>query len=156
MNKTTAPLEIGDKAPDFKLKDDADKEVSLSDFKGKTLVLYFYPKDDTPGCTKEACDFRDNYKRFQSKNTAILGVSRDSTDSHSKFKKKYNLPFPLLADEGGKMTEDYGVWLEKSMYGKKYMGIERTTFIIDPSGSIREIIRKVKVDGHSQDLLTKI
>src|SRR5437660_1004721 len=122
---------IGDKAPDFTLKDDQGKDVSLGDFKGKTVVLYFYPKDDTPGCTTEACGFRDDEKKFQKKNTVILGVSADEVASHGKFKTKYKLPFPLLSDPEKKTIQAYGVWKEKSMYGKKYMGIERTTFIID-------------------------
>ena len=149
-------LNIGDKAPRFKLKDDAGNLVSLSDFQGKELVIYFYPKDDTPGCTIEACDFRDNYRQFLAKGAAVLGISRDPVDSHVKFKKKYKLPFPLLSDEEGKMTEAYGVWVEKSLYGKKYFGIERSTFVIDAGGKIREIIRKVKVEGHAQAILGSI
>ena len=149
-------LENGDKAPAFALKDDSGKTVKLSDFMGKEVVLYFYPKDDTPGCTKEACDFRDNHKRFLAKGSVVLGVSRDKEASHAKFKKKFGLPFPLLADEDGKVTEAYGVWVEKSMYGRKYMGIERTTFLIDGKGVIRDILRKVKVDGHAADMLEKV
>lgn len=149
-------LHVGDKAPRFKLKDDAGNQVSLSDFKGKELVIYFYPKDDTPGCTIEACDFRDHYERFLAKGAAVLGVSRDSVDSHVKFKNKYKLPFPLLSDEEGKMTEAYGVWVEKSLYGKKYFGIERTTVVVDAEGKIRELVRKVKVEGHVPAILEKV
>lgn len=149
-------LKVGDPAPLFRLKDDQGEEVSLNDFKGRELVVYFYPKDDTPGCTREACDFRDHYRRFQTKGVAILGVSRDPVASHVKFKSKYKLPFPLLSDETGKMTEDYGVWMEKSMYGRKYFGIERSTFVIDKTGRIREIIRKVKVERHVEELAGKL
>jgi peroxiredoxin Q/BCP len=147
-------LTEGAKAPEFTLHDDTGKTVSLNDFKGKTVVLYFYPKDDTPGCTKEACDFRDNQKTFKKKNTVILGVSADSVDSHVKFKKKFDLPFPLLSDPDKKMIQAYGVWKEKSMYGKKYMGIERTTFVIGPDGKILKIFPKVSVTGHIDDVLS--
>src|SRR5512147_894287 len=119
-------LKIGDKAPDFKLKSDAGENISLKDLKGKKIILYFYPKDMTSGCTAEACDFRDNIKKFEKKNTVVIGVSADDTASHVKFKEKYDLPFTLLSDETKGMLKDYGVWKEKSMYGKKYMGIERT------------------------------
>ena len=149
-------LTVGHRAPAFTLKDDQGRAVALSDFKGKTVVLYFYPKDDTPGCTREACDFRDSYARFKTQGAVILGVSRDDAASHQRFKQKYALPFPLLADTEGAVTEAYGVWVEKSMYGRTYLGIERTTVIIDGTGTITEIIRKVKVDGHVQDLLTKV
>ena len=149
-------LTVGDRAPAFTLQDDQGRTVSLSAFKGKTVVLYFYPKDDTPGCTREACDFRDAFARFKAKGAVILGVSRDNATSHQRFKEKYNLPFPLLADTEGTVTEAYGVWVEKSMYGRTYFGIERTTIVIDGTGKITEIIRKVKVDGHVQELLTKI
>ncbi len=149
-------LTIGDRAPALTLKDDQGRAVSLSDFKGKTVVLYFYPKDDTPGCTREACDFRDSYARFKAKGAVILGVSRDDAASHQRFKQKYELPFPLLADAEGAVTEAYGVWVKKSMYGRTYFGIERTTVVIDGTGTITEIIRKVKVDGHVQELLTKV
>ena len=143
---------IGDKAPDFTLKDDQGKDVSLGDFKGKTVVLYFYPKDDTPGCTTEACGFRDDEKKFQKKNTVILGVSADEVASHGKFKTKYKLPFPLLSDPEKKTIQAYGVWKEKSMYGKKYMGIERTTFVIGPDAKINKIFPKVKVEGHAEEV----
>lgn len=149
-------LKIGQKAPDFKLIADDDKKYSLKDFKGKKLILYFYPKDMTSGCTAEACDFRDNIKLFEKKNTVVIGVSKDSTESHNKFKKKYNLPFTLLSDENMDMLKDYDVWKEKSMYGKKYMGIERTTYIIDEKGVIKDIYNKVKVTGHVEEILNKI
>lgn len=149
-------LKPGDKAPDFKLNADDGKTYSLKDFKGKKLVLYFYPKDNTSGCTAEACDFRDNIKLFTKKDTVVIGVSKDSIKSHEKFRDKYSLNFPLLSDEEGKMLEAYGVWKEKSMYGKKYMGIERTTFIIDEKGKILEIFPKVKVNGHIKEILSKL
>ena len=149
-------LKIGEKAPDFKLTADDGRNYSLKDFKGKKLVLYFYPKDMTSGCTAEACDFRDKIKLFQKKNTTVIGVSRDSTESHKKFKSKYKLPFTLLSDENLNMLKAYGVWKEKSLYGRKYMGIERTTFIIDEKGIIKEIYNKVKVTGHIEEILKKI
>ncbi len=149
-------LKVGDKAPDFKLNTDASKTVGLKDFKGKKVILYFYPKDMTSGCTLEACDFRDNIKTFTKKNSVILGVSADSIDSHKKFKEKYELPFVLLSDESKDMINDYGVWKEKSMYGKKYMGIERTTFVIDEKGKIEKIFNKVSVNGHIEELLNTI
>ena len=147
-------LKAGDKAPDFKLKSDAGENLSLKDLKGKKVILYFYPKDMTSGCTKEACDFRDNIKKFGKKNTVVIGVSADSTSSHQKFKDKYDLPFTLLSDETKSMLKDYNVWKEKSMYGRKYMGIERTTYVIDEKGKIEKIFSKVKVDGHIDELLT--
>jgi peroxiredoxin Q/BCP len=149
-------LAEGDKAPEFKLQDDSGAEVSLKDFKGKNVVLYFYPKDDTPGCTKEACDFRDNKKVYQKKNTVILGVSADSVEAHVKFKKKFDLPFQLLSDPEKKTIQAYGVWKEKSMYGKKYMGIERTTFIIGPDGKIQKVFPKVSVTGHVDEVLASV
>jgi peroxiredoxin Q/BCP len=149
-------LKIGDKAPDFSLLSDSGKTISLKSLKGHKIVLYFYPKDNTSGCTKEACDFRDSIKTFENKETVILGISKDSIESHKSFKSKFNLPFNLLSDEAGQMVKDYGVWKEKSMYGKKYMGIERTTFFIDEKGRIREIWNKVKVPGHVQDIISKL
>jgi len=149
--KKTAELAVGDKAPLFDVK--FDKPVSKETLMGKNMVLYFYPKDDTPGCTIEAKDFRDHIKDFEKANTVIIGVSKDSIDSHEKFTKKFCLPFPLASDETGKMCEDYGVWVEKSMYGKTYMGIERTTFLISKDGIIRNIWRKVKVEGHVKEVL---
>lgn len=149
-------LKIGDPAPDFKLTSDKGEIVSLKDFKGRKVVLYFYPKDMTSGCTAEACDFRDNVKKFEKKNTVVIGVSADSLDSHKKFKDKYDLPFILLSDETKKMLKDYGVWKEKSMYGRKYMGIERTTYVIDEKGKIEKIFNKVKVDGHIDEILESL
>ncbi len=149
-------LKIGDKAPEFSLVADSRGKISLKDLKGKKVVLYFYPKDMTSGCTQEACDFRDNIKKFEKKNTVVIGVSPDDTKSHNKFKDKYELPFTLLSDETKTMLNDYGVWQEKSMYGRKYMGVVRTTFIIDEKGIIEKIYEKVKVPGHIAELLNEI
>ena len=146
-------LNVGDKAPSFKLKNQDVEVVSLADLKGKPIVLYFYPKDDTSGCTKEACNFRDEFPKFGKMKAEIIGVSADSVESHKKFADKYNLPFNLLSDEKKEVVEKYGVWQEKSMYGKKYMGIVRTTFIIDGQGMIRKIFEKVKVDEHNQEVM---
>ncbi len=146
-------INLGDAAPDFSVSDETGKIHTLKDYAGKPLVLYFYPKDDTPGCTAESCDFRDNLKAFGKLGVAVLGVSKDSAASHVKFKKKYDLNFPLLADTDGKMVEAYGVWTEKSMYGKKYMGIDRSTFVIDQAGTIVALWRKVKVEGHVGDVI---
>ena len=146
-------LTEGDKAPDFTATDDAGNTVTLKDFHGKNVVLYFYPKDMTLGCTKEACDFRDNLAHIRRKNAVVLGVSPDGEKSHTKFKAKYELPFALLADEDKKISTDYGVWQEKSMYGRKYMGIVRTTFVIDKRGKIAKIFSKVKVLGHVKAVL---
>lgn len=149
-------LEVGKKAPSFTALDSTGKKVSLTDFKGKKVVLYFYPKDMTSGCTQEACDFRDSHPDFKKLNAVILGVSIDSIQSHQKFSSKYELPFTLLSDEKKEIVEKYGVWKEKSMYGKKYMGIERTTFIIDENGKIENIFPKVKVAGHIDEILKSI
>jgi peroxiredoxin Q/BCP len=146
-------LKVGDKAPAFTLPSDGGGKVALKDLKGKTVILYFYPKDDTSGCTAEACAFRDQLPDFSKAKATVLGVSRDSVASHDKFKKKYGLTFPLLADEDGQVTEVYGTWVEKSMYGRKYMGIDRATFLIDGKGIIRGIWRKVKVPGHADEVL---
>lgn len=146
-------LEVGKKAPSFKLKNQDGKTISLSDLKGKPVVLYFYPKDDTLGCTKEACNFRDEFPKFGKMKAEIIGVSTDSVESHKKFANKFKLPFNLLSDDSKDVVEKYGVWKEKNMYGKKYMGIERTTFIIDPSGKIKKIFPKVKVDNHNQEVM---
>jgi len=146
-------LNVGDKAPSFKLKNQDVEVVSLADLKGKPIVLYFYPKDDTSGCTKEACNFRDEFPKFGKMKAEIIGVSADSVESHKKFAEKYKLPFNLLSDEKKEVVEKYGVWQEKSMYGKKYMGIVRTTFIIDGQGKIRKIFEKVKVDEHNQEVM---
>lgn len=148
-----ASLNVGDKAPAFDMAASNDSRVSLSALSGKNVVLYFYPKDDTPGCTIEAKDFRDMMKDFDKANTVIIGVSKDSVKSHDKFKEKYCLPFTLGADEDGSVCEAYGVWVEKSMYGKKYMGIQRATFLIDGKGVLRNIWPKVSVDGHAKEVL---
>jgi peroxiredoxin Q/BCP len=145
-------VEIGKKAPQFTLPETNGGKVSLADFKGKKVVLYFYPKDNTSGCTKEACGFRDVYGDYLQKNTMIIGVSKDSCASHLKFMEKHQLPFLLLCDENHKVMEQYGVWVEKSMYGKKYMGTERATFIIDEEGKIQKIFRKVKVARHIEEV----
>ena len=146
-------LSEGDKAPAFKLKDQNGNTVSLSDFKGQNVVLYFYPKDLTPGCTQEACDFRDNFAKLKKSKTVVLGVSKDDEAMHQKFIKKHDLNFPLLADIDGKACEAYGVWQEKTMYGKKYMGIVRSTFIIGADQKIKKIYPKVKVNGHGDEIL---
>jgi peroxiredoxin Q/BCP len=146
-------IEEGKKAPDFKLKNQEGKTFSLSDFKGKSVVLYFYPKDNTSGCTKEACNFRDEFPKFKNINAVILGVSPDSVESHKKFAEKYNLQFNLLSDEEKKVLEKYDVWKEKSMYGRKYMGVVRTTVVIGEDGRIKKIFPKVKVDGHNSEVL---
>ena len=158
MSKKKSPSldlypEIGTAIPSLSLLSDSGEKVSLKDFRGKTLVLYFYPKDDTPGCTREACDFRDSLKELKARGVVVLGVSKDSVESHLKFKTKYKLNFPLLADGEGKLCEAMGVWQEKLNYGKKYMGIVRTTFLIDASGKIAKIYPKVKVDGHVDRIL---
>jgi len=146
-------LKPGDKAPEFVGKDQHGNAIKLSDFKGKKLVLYFYPKDNTPGCTAQACDLRDNYSELKKSGYEILGVSADDEKSHQKFIKKYSLPFSLIADTDKKINELYDVWKEKSMFGRKYMGTVRTTFIIDEAGVIEEIIEKVKTEEHSSQIL---
>lgn len=145
-------LNIGSLAPDFILPGDGGREIRLSQFKGQKVVLYFYPKDDTPGCTTESCDFRDSVKEFEKIGAQVIGISKDTVASHDKFKAKYSLNFPLASDENGDICERYGVWMEKSMVGKKYMGIERSTFLIDEQGKIAQIWRKVKVPGHAEDV----
>ena len=150
-------LEVGKPAPDVSLVSDKGETISLSDFKGKqAVVLYFYPKDDTPGCTKEACSFRDLSAEFAEKNAVILGVSPDDTKSHVKFRDKFTLPFPLLSDPGAEVAQRFGIWVEKTNYGKKYMGIERSTFVIGPDQKVKAIFRKVKVDGHVDEVLEAI
>lgn len=149
-------LAIHSPAPDFTLMTDTESSVSLSDFRGKNVVLYFYPKDDTSGCTAQACQFRDLLPNFSNIDAVILGLSRDSVKSHQKFRDKYELTFPLLADESGEVCEKYGVWVEKSMYGRKYFGIERTTFLINAEGIIHHIWPKVKVPGHAEAVLKTI
>ncbi len=146
-------LSAGMQAPAFTAKDQDGKTISLDQFRGKTVVLYFYPKDDTPGCTAEACDFRDNYQSLVSKGLAVLGVSVDDELSHQKFVNKHSLPFPLLADTDHTIVNDYGVWVEKNMYGKKYMGVNRRTFIIDENGLIKEVIKKVDTKNASAQVL---
>ena len=146
-------VELGKKAPDFKLPTDGGGTISLKDLKGQKVVLYFYPKDDTPGCTKEACGFRDAMPDFTKVDAVIIGVSKDSVARHDKFKGKYDLPFTLAADEDGTVCEAYGTWVEKSMYGRKYMGIDRATFLIDEKGVLRGEWRKVKVKGHVEEVL---
>ena len=145
--------QTGDKAPDFNLLASNGKTVSLKYFKGKNVVLYFYPKDDTPGCTVEACGFRDLIKDIEKAATIVLGVSPDGLKSHEQFIQKFNLPFLLLSDEDKKACTDYGVWVEKSMYGRKYMGVARTTFIIDQNGKMARVFEKVKPEGHTQEVL---
>ena len=146
-------LEPGSKAPAFTLKDDEGNKVKLSDLKGSPVVLYFYPRDDTPGCTKEACAFRDRYDEMQSLGAQLFGVSADSAESHAKFREKYALPFPLLVDEKHAMLEKYGAWREKNMYGKKSMGIQRSTYLIDANGKVAKVWKRVKVDGHDQQVI---
>jgi len=146
----------GQIAPDFALPANDGSTVRLLDLRGKKVVLYFYPKDDTPGCTKEACAFRDNLGVLQSMGVVVLGVSPDSVASHQKFAQKYGLPFPLLADEGAQVATTYGVWKEKKQYGRTYMGIERTTFLIDENGIVQRVFPKVKVDGHVEEVIEAI
>lgn len=149
-------LAVGDIAPEFILLSTEGREIRLKDFRGKKVVLYFYPKDDTPGCTKEACSFRDNLARVRRKGAEILGVSADSVASHERFTKKFELPFPLLSDEKKDVLKSYGVWKQKTFMGKKYMGIERTTFIIDETGKVAHIFNQVKVDGHTDAVMEKL
>ena len=149
-------VEEGKKAPAFTMQTDGGGKVSLKDLKGKPVVLYFYPKDDTPGCTKEACGFRDALPDFSKVDAEIIGVSKDTVAKHDKFKAKYELPFTLASDEDGKVCEKYETWVEKSMYGRKYMGIERATFLIDGDGKLRKIWRKVKVPGHVDEVLEAV
>ncbi|MCF0043158.1 thioredoxin-dependent thiol peroxidase [Dyadobacter fanqingshengii] len=148
-------LQVGDPAPAFSAKDQDGKEVKLSDFKGEKLILYFYPKDDTPGCTAQSCNLRDNYDVLLKRGYKVLGVSVDDEKSHRKFIKKYNLPFPLLADTDQKLVNDYGVWGEKKLFGKEYMGIIRTTFVIDEKGVIEEVVQKVDTENHTDQILNK-
>ena len=146
-------VELGDKAPDFTLPTDGAGSVTLSKLNGKKVVLYFYPKDDTSGCTAEACGFRDSFPDYGGTGAMVIGISKDSVASHDKFKKKHGLPFILASDTGGDVCEKYGVWVEKSMYGRKYMGIERATFLIDGAGTVRGAWRKVRVPGHVAEVL---
>ncbi len=153
MSSNVLPV-VGRPAPDFSLPSTTGENISLRQFKGKkTVVLYFYPKDETPGCTREACDFRDHTEEFEKAAVVVLGVSTDSMESHLKFKEKQKLPFPLLSDEDAAVAKLYGVYKQKNLYGKKHLGIERTTFVIDRTGRVAQIWPKVKVDGHIQDVL---
>ena len=146
-------VEEGQHAPDFELTTDAGERVKLSDLRGRPVVLYFYPKDDTPGCTAEACAFRDAYSEFEERGAVVLGVSPDDESSHIRFKEKYSLPFTLLADPEHEAAEAYGVWVEKNAYGRKSMGIHRSTFVIDPDGRVAKAMRGVKPDGHPEQVL---
>jgi thioredoxin-dependent peroxiredoxin len=149
-------MDEGQPAPDFTLANQSGKNVTLSKLKGSSVVLYFYPKDDTPGCTKEACNFRDAFADYKKAGAVILGVSPDAPESHAKFARKFDLPFTLLADPDHKVCEAYGVWKEKNMYGRKVMGIERTTFVIGPDGKIEKIYGKVKAKGHAAAVLAEL
>ena len=149
-------VEEGKPAPDFALTSDSGETVKLSDFRGKPVVLYFYPKDDTPGCTTQACGIRDVYADFRDRGAVVLGVSPDDEDSHVKFKEKYSLPFALLADPGHEVAEEYGVWKERNRYGKKSMGIERSTFVIDAEGNVAKEMRRVKPETHAADVLAAL
>jgi len=149
----TAIPPVGGAAPDFTLPAGDGSQVHLADLRGKTVLLYFYPKDDTPGCTTEACAFRDAWSELQARGVVVLGVSRDDVKSHQRFAKKYSLPFPLLADLGGAVAQQYGVWVEKSMYGKTYMSMARTSFLILPDGTIGHVWEKVKPEGHAAEVL---
>ncbi|KPQ16420.1 MAG: thioredoxin-dependent thiol peroxidase [Cyclobacteriaceae bacterium] len=146
-------LEVGQMAPDFEAKIESGETIKLSDFKGKKVILYFYPKDNTPGCTAQACNLRDNYEALQKAGYVVLGISSDSEKSHQKFIEKQSLPFSLIADEDKTVHELYGTWVEKSMYGRKYMGTARTTFVIDEEGKIEEIIEKVKTKDHTAQII---
>lgn len=149
-------LEVGQKAPDFNLLDESGENMSLSTFKGKNIVLYFYPKDDTPGCTKESIAFSELKDEFEANNTVILGASKDSVKKHQNFIKKHDLTVKLLVDDEGKLCEDYTVWVMKKLYGREYMGIERATFLIGTDGNIKNIWRKVKVKGHAEEVLEAV
>lgn len=149
-------IEAGQVAPDFTLKSDAGQDVRLSDLRGKPVVLYFYPKDDTPGCTREACAFRDRSAELQAAGAVVLGVSPDDVESHAEFRDKYSLNFPLLADLGHRVADAYGAWREKNLYGKVSMGIQRSTFVIDGTGTVRQAWKKVNVDGHDEEVLAAL
>jgi peroxiredoxin Q/BCP len=149
-------VEEGKAAPDFELTTDAGDRVKLSDFRGKPVVLYFYPKDDTPGCTIQACGIRDAYGEFERRGAVVLGVSPDDRAAHVKFKEKYELPFTLLADPDHSVAEQYDVWKERTAYGKTFMGIERSTFVIDADGTVSKVMRKVKPDTHADDVLASL
>jgi thioredoxin-dependent peroxiredoxin len=146
-------VEEGKPAPDFELTSDSGESVRLSDLKGKPVVVYFYPRDDTPGCTAQACGIRDNYEAFGERGAVVLGISPDDETAHVKFKEKYGLPFTLLADPDHQVADRYGVWGERKLYGKTYMGIERSTFVIDPEGNVSRVMRRVKPDTHAEQVL---
>jgi peroxiredoxin Q/BCP len=146
-------VEEGSRAPDFELAADGGERVKLSELRGKPVVLYFYPKDDTPGCTAQACEIRDEWSRFRERGAVVLGVSPDDEASHARFREKYSLPFTLLADPDHAVAEEYGVWVEKTNYGRKSMGIERSTFVIDPEGNVAKVLRRVKPEGHADKVL---
>jgi peroxiredoxin Q/BCP len=150
------PIQAGNPAPDFTLADETSTVRHLSDYRGRPVVLYFYPKDDTPGCTTEACNFRDDYSAYVDANVIILGVSPDSVESHAKFKKKHSLPFPLLADEQHEVCEQYGVWRLKKFMGREYMGVLRTSFLIDSGGKVKRVFENVKPAGHSAEVLAAL
>jgi peroxiredoxin Q/BCP len=156
MPDSSAALEVGRPAPDFELLADTGEPLKLSSLRGRKVVLYFYPRANTPGCTREACDFRDHLPRLSRKGAVVLGISPDKPATQAKFKEKYHLPFPLLSDPDHKVAQAYGVWKAKTMYGKKTMGIERTTFVIDEEGKIAKIFPKVKVDGHAAEVLAAL
>jgi peroxiredoxin Q/BCP len=156
QNSSMSELSEGTAAPTFTANDQNGNPVSLTDFKGKKVILFFYPKDNTPGCTKEACAYRDNYTTFESKNTVLLGISPDNEKSHTKFIEKFDLPYTLICDTDKSICEAYGVWVEKSMYGKKYMGVERSTFLIDKEGNLVAIKRKVKPEPHVAEMLEMV
>ena len=149
-------LAVGDRAPSFETVDQSGARVALKDFSGRKVVLYFYPKDDTPGCTKEACSFRDGYADFRKRKIEVLGVSVDDEKSHKKFAEKFDLPFRLLADPDRKIVRAYGVWGQKSLYGRKYMGTHRVTYVVDEKGKIAAVFPKVKPDGHAEEILEAI
>ena len=151
-----AMLDVGDKAPAFSLEDQSGTTVKLSDFKGRKVVVYFYPKDDTPGCTREACAFRDEHSALQKAGAVVLGISPDSGPSHAKFAGKYKLSFPLLADTDHSVSEKFGAWGEKTLYGRKFMGIIRSTFLVDEAGKVARVWPKVKVDGHVDQVLEAV
>lgn len=156
MARPSSVLAVGSRAPAFRVLSDTGKKVALADFRGRPVVLYFYPKDDTSGCTTEACEFRDSWRAVQAAGAVVLGVSPDGVASHQKFKKKYELPFPLLADEDHSLAEAYGAWGEKSMYGRKYFGVLRTTYLIDAAGKIARVFEKVKPKGHAAEVLAAL
>ena len=151
-----AQIKVGDQAPDFETTNDKAEKVKLSDYRGKRVVLYFYPKDDTPGCTTEACEFRDAWAEVKQTGAVVLGVSPDTAASHQKFKSKFKLPFPLLADPDHKVAERYGAWGERSMYGRTFQGILRTTFVIGPDGRIKKLFERVKPKGHAAAVLASL